>query len=531
MAKYTFISLILIDFVPIFFIFNLFRKILGGHSASKRSQVQKSPKFKKVPTPLGGEGGGGHRHLGLIPKFRCFFEWKASLRDHSNLTKEEWEALDKLNKLQKDGNIVIQLADKNGGICILDRIDYVEEAKRQLTDTLKDEEGKELSYYAKSNEKAVSDQYKQIKKVIQEGINMEYFSEEFGKKLLPKEPKASNLYLLPKVHKQFQRIPKGRPIIAACGANTERISWLLDIVAKESVKQLDSYIEDTPDLLRFFEQVNSEEKLPPNCKPFSIDIKSFYTNITLDEGIAAFKETLDKIPNKTIPTEYLVKLLKLVMECNIFKFDDEFWIQLIGTSMGTRVAPTYANIFMGKLEQILLSKCPRNLKTFIHTWRRFIDDIFVIWSGTQDQFQEFFDFLNSYHPTIKFDEPNHNVEENSCVFLDLKISIKNNKITTDLYRKETSKPQALLPSSAHPGHITPNIVYSMAFRLMRICSNEHLFEKRLEELKTEFLIPRKYHPKVIDAEFRKVRNLPGNNFTERGNKSLEKRPAKDKKTK
>ena len=65
---------------------------------------------------------------------------------------------------------------------------------------------------------------------------------------------------------------------------------------------------------------------------------------------------------------------------------------------------------------------------------------------------------------------------------------------------------------------------------MRICSNENLFEKRLEELKTEFLIPRKYHPKVIDAEFRKVRNLPGNNFTERRKKSLEKRPAKDKKT-
>ena len=23
-------------------------------------------------------GGGGHHHFGLIPKFRCFFDWKAS---------------------------------------------------------------------------------------------------------------------------------------------------------------------------------------------------------------------------------------------------------------------------------------------------------------------------------------------------------------------------------------------------------------------------------------------------------------------
>ena len=178
----------------------------------------------------------------------------------------------------------------------------------------------------------------------------------------------------------------------------------------------------------------------------------------MEEGVQAFKETLDKILNKTIPSEYLVKLLKLVMGCNIFKFDEEFWIQLIGTSMGTRVAPTYANIFMGKLEKILLAKCPQNLKKFLYTWRRFIDDIFIIWSGTHEQFLEFFNHINTYHATIKFDEPQHNMEENSCNFLDLKISIQNNKIKTDLFRKKPSKPQALLPSSAHPGHITPNIV-------------------------------------------------------------------------
>ena len=91
MAKYTIISLILIDFVPIFFIFNLFRRIFrgsfrfkkipsskksqvdfrgGGQPISIKSQVQKSPNPAR---------GGGHHHLGLIPKFRCFFDWKASL--------------------------------------------------------------------------------------------------------------------------------------------------------------------------------------------------------------------------------------------------------------------------------------------------------------------------------------------------------------------------------------------------------------------------------------------------------------------
>ena len=61
--------------------------------------------------------------------------------------------------------------------------------------------------------------------------------------------------------------------------------------------------------------------------------------------------------------------------------------------------------------------------------------------------------------------------------------MKNGKILTYLYRKETSKPNALLPSSAHPGHSFSNIVYSMAFRRMTKFSEEATFEKRLMELK------------------------------------------------
>ena len=290
---------------------------------------------------------------------------------YSNLTKDEWEALESLKQLQKDGKIVIQSADKNGGICIIDREDYIEEANRQLNDKLIDEKGEELNYYQKTNEKTVKDQYKKIENIIDEGVELGYFSKEFGKKLLPEKPKSSNLYLLPKVHKKFERIPKGRPIIAACGSNTERISWLLDNLGKDAVKNLDSFIEDTPDLLRKFEEINEQNQLPPEAKPYSIDIKSFYTNIILKEGLEAFKAVLDELKDTTIPSTYLIKLLRIVMECNIFKLNDEFWIQLIGTSMGTRVAPTYASLFMGKLEKEILQNCLQHLKQFIDTWTRF----------------------------------------------------------------------------------------------------------------------------------------------------------------
>ena len=63
--------------------------------------------------------------------------------------------MEKLNKLQKDGKIVIQPAYQNGGVCVLDRDDYIAEANRQLDDKLKNGKDEEQICYEKSSEKAV----------------------------------------------------------------------------------------------------------------------------------------------------------------------------------------------------------------------------------------------------------------------------------------------------------------------------------------------------------------------------------------
>ena len=62
-----------------------------------------------------------------------------------------------------------------------------------------------------------------------------------------------------------------------------------------------------------------------------------YTNSPLEEGIEAIRVELDKRDDKQIPTVFLIRLLKLVLEGNIFEFNGEFWRQFLGTVMGTRV--------------------------------------------------------------------------------------------------------------------------------------------------------------------------------------------------
>ena len=124
---------------------------------------------------------------------------------------------------------------------------------------------------------------------------------------------------------------------------------------------------------------------------------------------------------------------------------------------------------------------------------------------------------------MKFDDPNYNHRKNSCDFLDVTIAIEDGKIVTDLFRKDTAKPRTLLPSSAHPSHIPTNIIYSMGFRLLRICSSEFMFEKRLTELKNDFLIPRNYKERIIDTQFKRIRELPGETYDEKRREALKKK--------
>ena len=46
-----------------------------------------------------------------------------------------------------------------------------------------------------------------------------------------------------------------------------------------------------PDLLRFFKELNENGSIPENCKPISLDLKSMYTNIPIEEGIEAFRDS------------------------------------------------------------------------------------------------------------------------------------------------------------------------------------------------------------------------------------------------
>ena len=94
----------------------------------------------------------------------------------------------------------------------------------------------------------------------------------------------------------------------------------------------------------------------------------------------------------------------------------------------------------------------------------------------------------------------------SIPFLDTWVTLKEGKFNTDLFKKPFARCQYLLPSSCHLLHQTTSIIYSLAYRLRRICSDNNTFELRLAELKQD-LLSRNYNSKIIDSEIKKARAI------------------------
>ena len=62
------------------------------------------------------------------------------------------------------------------------------------------------------------------------------------------------------------------------------------------------------------------------------------------------KKSLEKRENKTIDTEDLIEMASFVLKNNLFEFNGNYKHQISGTAIGTKFAPSYACIFMDRME-------------------------------------------------------------------------------------------------------------------------------------------------------------------------------------
>ena len=389
-----------------------------------------------------------------------------------------------------------------------------------------DKSAEPKSYYQKEDNFALERAKKLITNVLKEGVDNNIISLEEYKAMDPGDKNPSKFYSTFKVHKKHNHgeAPPNRPIISGSGSVTENVSLYVEHHIKNISTSHPAYLQDTPHFLRVIEKVNQGPKLPENTILSTCDIDGAYQNIPHDDGLNCLHEVLEERLDKTVPTNFIVKLMELVQSHNIFEFHDGMlWRQIMGVAMGIHPAPSFAHIYLARrLDRLIMElgvKYGENGKSAFLIFKRFLDDIIKIFKGTTKQLHKLFDEMNKLHPTLKFTinhtTPETEAEEDRCQcppsnsipFLDTSLSIVHGKIEVDLYRKKTDRNQYLLPSSCHPKTTCLSIPYSLSLRIIRICTNPKTAVERLQELK-ELLLARKYPEQIIDSAISRAKKIP-----------------------
>ena len=87
--------------------------------------------------------------------------------------------------------------------------------------------------------------------------------------------------------------------------------------------------------------------------------------------------------------------------------------------------PPYASLYMGWFEKIhILPKIRDHILMYV----RFIDDLLLVWKGSEEELLKFLKEINEIHPTIKFD---FKCSRESIDFLDTTIKENGKKIRTE----------------------------------------------------------------------------------------------------
>ena len=308
-----------------------------------------------------------------------------------------------------------QQSSRKGGAAVVWRTDlHQQEAIRQPLDP---------PFYTKVNKDLTSANQIIVKDTIQELITKQELLIT-AQNLNITTPSILCIYFRPKIHKPNN---PGRPIVSACSCPTELIASHLDNskVMTTIVKSLPSCIKDSNHAHEIFRTFNFSGE---NKIIFTMDIT--YTVAPNNEGLRAPKYFCNQRRIKTPSSETLLCLAELLPTLNCFSFGDNYYKQINGVAMRTKMGPSYANLFVGYIENKFFSNYHGPKPDLC---QRYIDDCVCVTSSNGEELDLVINSVNYCHPILKY---TREISENSLFFLEIKLSIKDNRLSIRVTTKQ-----------------------------------------------------------------------------------------------
>ncbi|KAI5725528.1 hypothetical protein M8J77_016654 [Diaphorina citri] len=259
-------------------------------------------------------------------------------------------------------------------------------------------------------------------------------------------PIAPRLYGNLKIHKVQRTNAKEAPIRPVVSAVTSP-TYLLEKFLVKTIKRA------LPNFKSQYSVKNSKElidkiknmQVPERGNLISLDVKNLFPNVKIAKVIDIISDTLNNEANlSAAEIREIIEGLKTVHANNYFQFNNTCYQQEDGCPMGSPLSPLLSEFYMYEFEKEIF-KLPSNLVDNIKYLHRYVDDILILWLGTRRQLDTLLGKINQIWDgfSLELEYGGKTID-----FLDLTVTIQENKHKFKIYRKE-SFADVIIPSNSY----------------------------------------------------------------------------------
>jgi len=371
-----------------------------------------------------------------------------------------------LTRLLKSRNIVGKMADKNAGLTLMSHDWYDEKLTTHL---------KTANAYANISNDPSAKIIAELKWICKKfGHKTEAWFDEKNHKIVVPE-----IYMMPKIHKT----PIGvRPIIPSHTWFTTKAAKHIHRVLLPVVQKMGWVIQDR---LKLLQELENHSFTSNSLHLATMDVTAMYTSIDLGTGLETVERMLARFAPDLKNPQFILRLLKWVLDNNYFQYKQNWYKQSKGAAMGGNASGVFADIVVAGMELTLLPQVPKDNKPLFY--RRYRDDIFIVTKRLRDT-KVVARYLNS-PGMLEF-----NIEQfgDSIHFLDLTISKgakykATNKLDIGLYVKPTKNPYFTHYSTYKPELTKTAWIKGEGIRILRASHSERHYTKEIKSFRKALL--------------------------------------------
>ena len=455
---------------------NLATEISPPYKARSSNNVAPCSKFNEI-------------ELFLSKIEKDLFQETQSRKIRSNLSIGERKALNEWqsNMDNPEKQTILRIQDKGNRFVLVDKDTDRKKATEQI----------QRSNFVEIQQDPTLSHIQVVKQFVQKWESKKQLSSKWSKFIINQNAQPGKNSTLYKTHKTG--IPV-RLLTTGCNTAIENLAIFVEKHCAPLAESISTRIKDTQHLLQIIDTLNVNG-IPENAILVSFDIVNMFPSIDNEMGINAVRKSLQKRNTKYPSTECLIEALSICLTHNNSTFDGKHLLQTNGTAMGAANSCSYSDLAIEPIDSAVTNAMSNNFKELLY-FGRYRDDCFSLWLGDRLRLNDFLQFINSIAPGIVF---TMEIGGRQICFLDLKIEIVDNQLTTTVYCKPTNSLMYLHGNSCHPKPSKDGISLGVATRLRRICSTNEEFDVKATEYQA-YLAARDHDTKAVKRNFQTVKN-------------------------